>query len=508
MQKILETEAVKTWDYLLSIGCITQEEHQLAMTNSTREPLLHKVIHALVSAYPASTVLPSRIEQECVSSQEPTLEPSQETLPDQDTAEPDLMDGLTDCQVEAFRRITTWLDKPYDKQDNTFVLRGFAGTGKTYLMDRVKTRFQGFVRFLWTAPTNKATKVLGDAVGESSVTTYSALGLRMDIVDGELELCEGTTPYIPAGTVLVIDEAGMASSLLVDKVQDVVQKLRLRVIFMGDPAQLNPVKESKSKVWKLAVPDTSCAFLAEVRRHSNDILVVATNLRNSLKRKEKMAITTSGEGVQVVSENKFVKDIRHYAKQGKPFKVLAWRNRTVTRYNNIVREALGYTEDYNAGESIVFTQPYIIKDVIEATTDEEVVVSSVLDTVRVVHMPDGSTEDIPVYAVSVHDKTYIVHIPKPEATHMYAAALNHWATYAKKCRGSDRRLAWRAFFEIKSSFASVVYGSSLTVHRAQGSTYQTVFIDQEDILANKNIVESMRCLYTAATRAQNRLITY
>ena len=212
MQKILETEAAKTWEYLLSIGCITQEEHQLAMTSSTREPLLHKVIRALVSLSPASTVLPSRIEQECTNS-EPALEPVNEA-PTQ-SAEPDLTDGLTGCQVEAFRRITVWLDKPYDRQDNVFVLRGFAGTGKTYLMDRVKTRFQGFARFLWTAPTNKATKVLGDAVGESSVTTYSALGLRMDIVDGELELCEGTTPYIPSGTVLVIDESGMASRLLV-----------------------------------------------------------------------------------------------------------------------------------------------------------------------------------------------------------------------------------------------------------------------------------------------------
>jgi ATP-dependent exoDNAse (exonuclease V) alpha subunit len=53
----------------------------------------------------------------------------------------------------------------------------------------------------------------------------------------------------------------------------------------------------------------------------------------------------------------------------------------------------------------------------------------------------------------------------------------------------------------------VRYGYALTAHRAQGSTYETVFIDQEDILSNPTKAEGGRCFYVAATRASKRIYT-
>lgn len=54
-------------------------------------------------------------------------------------------------------------------------------------------------------------------------------------------------------------------------------------------------------------------------------------------------------------------------------------------------------------------------------------------------------------------------------------------------------------------FANVNYGYSTTVHKSQSSTYQNVFVDLDDIVRNKNQSDMMRCLYTAITRASERL---
>jgi len=54
-------------------------------------------------------------------------------------------------------------------------------------------------------------------------------------------------------------------------------------------------------------------------------------------------------------------------------------------------------------------------------------------------------------------------------------------------------------------FANVIFGYSITTHKAQGSTFNNVFIDAEDILQNSNTNEAKRCIYTAHTRGSNEI---
>lgn len=54
-------------------------------------------------------------------------------------------------------------------------------------------------------------------------------------------------------------------------------------------------------------------------------------------------------------------------------------------------------------------------------------------------------------------------------------------------------------------FAELNYGYCITVHKSQGSTFKNVFIDMNDILANNNINETSKCLYTAITRSSKTL---
>ena len=54
-------------------------------------------------------------------------------------------------------------------------------------------------------------------------------------------------------------------------------------------------------------------------------------------------------------------------------------------------------------------------------------------------------------------------------------------------------------------FAQLNYGYCITVHKSQGSTFQNVFIDINDILDNNNISETSKCLYTSITRSSKTL---
>ena len=186
---------------------------------------------------------------------------------------------LSDDQKDALEKLKVWLynDEPY------FTLRGFAGTGKTYLLQMLN---DFSVSIYYSAPTNKAAKVLGAAVGRVAKTTYSMLGLRMEQSEDELVLVQSSTPpYFPARSILVVDEAGTAGSVLCDAIEDARQRCRIKILYVGDPAQLNPVKEKTSPAWRKARKPECRAMLKQVMRYDNELLVLATELRECIKQK-------------------------------------------------------------------------------------------------------------------------------------------------------------------------------------------------------------------------------
>jgi hypothetical protein len=74
-----------------------------------------------------------------------------------------------------------------------------------------------------------------------------------------------------------------------------------------------------------------------------------------------------------------------------------------------------------------------------------------------------------------------------------------------KGQGYAAKKAWVAYYAFMRQFADVGYNYSITAHRSQGSTYSNTFVMEGDIRANPNIFERNRILYTAYTRAAQRL---
>ena len=159
-----------------------------------------------------------------------------------------------------------------------FLLSGFAGTGKTFLLSKVLSGR----KVVFTAPTNKAVKVLDSslraAMGGGSPTSvpprtctiHSLLGLALR-ADGGVKVIKqkDTDLTIDSFDAVVVDEASMVGAELLTYIRKAVEGTKTKVIFSGDPMQLPPVKELESGVWKLNIPK---AELQTVMRYKDAIL--------------------------------------------------------------------------------------------------------------------------------------------------------------------------------------------------------------------------------------------
>ena len=95
--------------------------------------------------------------------------------------------------------------------------------------------------------------------------------------------------------------------------------------------------------------------------------------------------------------------------------------------------------------------------------------------------------------------TRTIHVLHEEERERYENALER-----RRGKAEDDPSKWDRFFELRERFARVDYAYATTVHRAQGSTYDTVFVDHRDLRVCRG-EERGALLYVAVTRPSRRL---
>lgn len=393
-------------------------------------------------------------------------------------------------------------------KDHLYLTDHFIVTHNTFLLQLMKDLD---IELMFTAPTNKATKVLGNAVTAKASTTFSALGIKMAQNEDGLELkFSDTPPHIPKGTVLVIDESSMVGEILYDFIVETQDRTDCKVLFVGDPAQLPPVGELRSKTWQ-ATKDLSCrAFLKQIMRYDNELLKLATDIRTCIEDQDfHVQIKNNNNGEEGVFVHKNITTPILKFKNPADWqsrKIIAWRNKTVNNYNEMLRENFGFNERFNVGDILLLAEPIEEDGNIVASIDEEFSVVDVHKDARTVEHR-GNTYSVPVWRLEAKgDVDQILYIAINDSN--VDKILSEKAGDARSAQPSAKRAAWRDFWETKSLFHKVRYGYALTAHRAQGSTYSEVFLDRRDILLNQNKKEAWRCLYVAATRATTSIHTF
>lgn len=388
-----------------------------------------------------------------------------------------------------------------------FSFSGPAGTGKTFCMREVIARSKNSrVNFAFTAPTNKAAKVLRN-ITEEAGTIYSLLGLRVDKSGEVKKIVSGKKIDLSDIDVIFVDEASMVNRQLFQILEDECLKSNLKVVFMGDVAQLPPVGETRSLVWEGSLG----AHLTKVMRHDNQILTLATHIRQIMT-SIAPSITIKSDhdehgGVWKLPKNDFKQSIYNAAINGEfadgtKGKVIAWRNVRVDEYNNLIRNAVFGAEAepgfYVPGDRIVAAGPCMRgNDEVLLSTDDE----ALIEAVTVCKHPfEPKYNAIELKCRTEYDKIIRLMVIHPASAQDFK---NDGEQLAFQARGNGK--LWKKFWDHQDLFHMVKYAYALTAHRSQGSTYENVWVDYQDILFNRNRAEAFQCLYTASTRPTTKL---
>jgi exodeoxyribonuclease-5 len=306
--------------------------------------------------------------------------------------------------------------------------------------------------------------------------------------------------------VVVLDEASMVGLTLWPHIIDTAKEFKLKFICLADFAQLPPVGEKVSPVKGL----TNGAYLTKVMRYDNQILQIATAIRNKLSHPapsfQPLSDNANAEGVWAVSKIEFIQRILEAAEAGEFSKVngtkaLAWRNVTVDELNRVIRERIFplVREKYVPEDRIILTEP--AKDLegnLIGTTDDE----GKIDSITIARHPIYQQYKVWSMSVTTDDnKKLQLNVIHEDSLLDLQGDLNALSIRAK----ADRKL-WKDFWKLKDNFHSIRHAYAITVHRSQGSTYDSVFVDYRDILTNRNRTEAFQCLYVACTRPKKRLI--
>jgi ATP-dependent exoDNAse (exonuclease V) alpha subunit len=403
---------------------------------------------------------------------------------------------LTADQQAAMEAFHTFLLDPIEQ---VFVLSGYSGCGKSTLvrtlMDRldgfqkacrlVNPSFQDYVVEL-TATTNKAAENLAQITGMTVKTIQSFLGLRVEF-DARTDTSKliprnNFTP--PTGVLLFIDEASQVDKELLGHVFS--RTSRTKVVFIGDPAQLTPVKSTGTPVFDAGF---SGAALTQVVRQAagNPIVDLSTQFRHTVNTGKWTPFTPDGHHVQRMNradfnaaiEAEFTRPDWKYSDS----KILAWTNKCVVSYNEYVRGlAKGdphfQAMDYAACNSFVQAGKNSFK------TDQLVQITTI--------EPDSVHQGVLGNWVVLDYATRIFH-PKSLAE--------------KKARIREARAIedFSLIYEIEQSWVDLRGVFAQTLNKAQGSTFGSVFIDLDDVGRCHSGDQIARMLYVGISRARDHV---
>lgn len=250
------------------------------------------------------------------------------------------------------------MDRFMKSNETSMTLSGYAGTGKTSLMEMIAKKGQKQNRpVMFCATTNKAAAVLNDRVskaGFKASTLNKVFGINVEVDSSKAYNARNLVNVlkdvdIMPGTTIIIDEASMINEENYKILNDIAKEHRLKIIYVGDEAQLAPVNEDKiSKVFRNG--EGKVIRLTQVERtDDNAILKEATAIRNGEPLSKVSSFNSKGEGVAYIAPqhqdaineviDKYVKGLKQNPNY---FRILAYTNKAVTAYNNQVRELLGY----------------------------------------------------------------------------------------------------------------------------------------------------------------------
>ena len=455
------------------------------------------------------------------------------------------------------------LEKFIEDGGTEITLSGYAGTGKSTIIGIFSKWLNNRIgrgNIVYTAPTHRANVITKQNNPNANVYTLSALfGFTPDtdiaMEQGSLDLRElefrakNQMKYEP-GQLIIIDEASMVQDGLYEYIQEIVAKHSGSVIYVGDSAQLRPVKSDHiSKVFTSdGVPQIT---LTKVERTGdNPILKEATRLRQGEGLSYQTDINDRGQGILYTSDNasidenlKQIVTSEEFNADPLHFRVLTATNAAVSAYNSKIRSLrygkfakpfvkgdiiMGYSNKLRKPDGsykLVNSGDYVIQNVTDTTvkfkTDKGDIEfkafklsirptgGTVMDDFQLTVIDRNEPDSKLFEVVEYKDRLWKMakeakqngQISKYRDLVQMAFNIDNELNITKNLEDNQGRLKIRK---------AIDYGYAQTVWKSQGSTYSKVLILSNEIDTfgyGKDVMQLRNELrYVAVSRAKNFVI--
>ena len=411
---------------------------------------------------------------------------------------------LTADQERATNLIAEWF---FNGDTMKFVLSGYAGTGKTFLVNHVVKNVLGLeagVEAAFVSPTGKAATVLAQG-GTVAGTVHSLIYIReedeLDVdEDGQVVSTIRKLNFFKRESIdekirlIVVDEASMIS----DEVLRDLLSFGVKCLFCGDHAQLPPVN---GDCHLLQNPDV---VLTEIVRQAagDPIIQVATMAREG----KQIPYGHYGENVHVISLRRF-QGLERKRALLRADQIICGRNKTRNSLNAEYRGYLGYPADCilpQDGEKLICTLNNW-----EKPLDKEErfhLVNGIIGRVSGVEEHCDYLLKMSFQANELGDEIDVVAdggvFLGGEYMHMYGdrAVTLADGTVAHEC---NRALLRKLKVVSEETISRFEFAYAITCHKAQGSEFDSVVVFDESWLFGD---DRFRWLYTAITRAKKELL--
>lgn len=465
--------------------------------------------------------------------------------------------SFTNDQQKAIDGIIDFIAAPFNPAKYIVGLTGAGGTGKTFITKYIIShcRYSNSV-IKCTSPTHKACRVFSQAIGGKVVDTIqSTFGLRMDLRLEDFDPARPqfnpmAKPKLENVKLLLIDESSMLPAKLVTFVCNECKKLEIKIIFIGDAYQLAPVNESKSIAFERCF---EVYQLREVVRQAanNPITGLLELLRYDIEHHTyrflghlsqnigAMNYNDVNEGFSICGKDSFKHLIdtsfndEAYTKNIDMYRIIAYTNSSVSGWNNYIRNNIIRDSDKNiiTKNDLIMSYETIVNEFMEIVINnsEEYIINDIVNFVddaygfkgflvkfQLIH---GGFITTPLFVID-HRDAYTIQ--------KYHKTISELITAAKTANGGTRVKRWKEYYEFKKKYliaANIIdrqgktlydrdidYGFALTAHKSQGSTYDTVFVDVNDMIFDRmghpyaNQDDLLRRLYVGCSRASKELI--
>ena len=420
--------------------------------------------------------------------------------------------------------------------DHIFIIKGYAGTGKTTIVRSLVQSLPALNgKTVLLAPTGRAAKVLSNYTNKQAFTVHKKIYHKKPIYDGGFAFT--LQQNLHTNTIFIVDEASMiansgglnAGRLLDDLVSYVFNGTNCKLILIGDTAQLPPVGLDISPALDLEFMKATYYFqvdsfeLQEVVRQTKDsgILTNATSIRNQIKKNEnhKPSFELMGFKDIIRLNGDELEDALNdaYNKYGaEDAMVICRSNKRANIFNQQIRARIRWQEnELSSGDYLMvvknnyFWLPEESKAGFIANGD----IVKLTRVGKIQEMHGFRFADVRMLMIDYPDEpeletrllldTIMSEAPalsQEENKRLYESVQQDYSDIA------DRRMRLKKVKEDPFFNAlQVKFAYAITCHKAQGGQWPCVFVEQGYLTDEMINTEYLRWLYTAVSRATEKL---